>query len=441
MLITNKQHGQTRILGGNRERSRSGQAVRRSSRWRPRIESLENRSMLTTFTVTNLDDAGDGSLRDAIHEANMMPGPDVIDFARGLQGTIGLTSGQLDITDDLVINGPGKGALSVSGNEKSRVFAISGAETDVVMSHLTVSDGFVTGAFLHGGGISNRDANLSLNHVVVKDNQLTSFTGTGAGIHNRNGTLNLDHVVVENNQLIDSPIGGGAGIGQFGASVLNVSNSSFVHNVASGSPVSGGAILSSGASAVISNSRFIDNHVISTGGADGQGGAIANLFGAHLDVSNSQFIGNTASSEGTAHGGAIVNFGLGAKANIEQSMFVGNTVSGSSAYGGAISNRTQFGADASVTVNDTAIVHNQAVGESAFGGGIYNGDASFKLNRTNVNANRAIGNSTGMGGGIYREDVGAFNIDHSSKVRGNKASTSHDDVFGDLDLLNDLLAG
>lgn len=437
MLFTTLLQGHNRKLSDKLVRARRGQTRRRSS-CRPRIESLENRSMLTVFTVTNLDDAGDGSLRDAIDEANTMPGPDQIDFAPGVQGTIALTSGELEITDDLTINGPGQGALTVSGNHQSRVFAVSGQDSDVVMNHLTVSDGFVNGAFLHGGGISNRDANLSLNHVVVKDNQLTSFTGTGAGIQNRNGTLNLDHVVVENNQLIDSPVGNGAGIGNWGGSVLNVSNSSFVHNVLSGSIVTGGAIFSGG-TAVISNTRFIDNHVISTSG-DAQGGAIANLFGGQLHVNNSQFVGNSASSEDTAYGGAIANFGFGATASIEHSMFVGNSVSGSSAFGGAISNRTNFGDEASVTVNNSAIVNNQAVGASALGGGIYNEDASFTLTQTNVNANRAIGDPTGIGGGIYSADVGTFNIDRQSNVHGNKASTSNDDVFGDLDLLDELLA-
>jgi hypothetical protein len=37
----------------------------------------------------------------------------VIEFAAGAQGTIGLTSGQLEITDQLTINGPGKGRFAV----------------------------------------------------------------------------------------------------------------------------------------------------------------------------------------------------------------------------------------------------------------------------------------------------------------------------------------
>src|SRR5262249_22599462 len=101
---------------------------RRSSRRRfvPRLELLEGRALPSTFTVLNLADSGDGSLRQAVLSANANPGPDAIDFADGLTGTIGLTTGQLAITDGLTIDGPGADQLAVSGNHQSRIFSISG---------------------------------------------------------------------------------------------------------------------------------------------------------------------------------------------------------------------------------------------------------------------------------------------------------------------------
>jgi parallel beta-helix repeat protein len=50
------------------------------------VEVLEGRELLSTFTVSNLDPTGTGSLRWAIQQANANPGPDTIDF--GLTGTI-----------------------------------------------------------------------------------------------------------------------------------------------------------------------------------------------------------------------------------------------------------------------------------------------------------------------------------------------------------------
>jgi hypothetical protein len=96
------------------------------------LEVLEDR------WLPSLLDSGPDSLRAAVAAANANPGADVIDFA--VSGTIGLTSGQLDISDSLTINGPGADALTVSGEGVSRVFAITGTST-VVIADLTVANG------------------------------------------------------------------------------------------------------------------------------------------------------------------------------------------------------------------------------------------------------------------------------------------------------------
>ena len=100
--------------GKRRKSSRSRRGA--SPRWAhvPRKEALEARLMLSTISVVNTDDSGPGYLRAAIDVANSSVGvPHVIEFAAGVQGTIGLTSGQLEITDQLTINGPGQGRFAV----------------------------------------------------------------------------------------------------------------------------------------------------------------------------------------------------------------------------------------------------------------------------------------------------------------------------------------
>src|SRR5947207_15969266 len=72
----------------------------------PQTEVLEHRIVLSTFTVTTLADSGPGSLREAVTSANAAAGADIVQFAHGLSGTINLAS-QLDVTDDLTINGTG----------------------------------------------------------------------------------------------------------------------------------------------------------------------------------------------------------------------------------------------------------------------------------------------------------------------------------------------
>ncbi len=58
-------------------------------------------SILLTYTVTNTNDSGAGSLRQAIIDANANPGDDTIIFLNGL-GTITLTSGELLINSNII---------------------------------------------------------------------------------------------------------------------------------------------------------------------------------------------------------------------------------------------------------------------------------------------------------------------------------------------------
>src|SRR5262249_32140626 len=86
----------------------------KNRRTRPRLEALEDRTMPAPFLVSNLNDSGVGSLRQAVLDANAAaPGPNEIDFAAGLHGTITLTSGELLLTRSVTINGPGANKLSV----------------------------------------------------------------------------------------------------------------------------------------------------------------------------------------------------------------------------------------------------------------------------------------------------------------------------------------
>src|SRR3954451_20222126 len=63
--------GRSGVTSAGRPRRRPG----------PRVEWLEDRVLLATFRVTSTDDAGPGSLRQAILDANAKaPGPHAIDF-------------------------------------------------------------------------------------------------------------------------------------------------------------------------------------------------------------------------------------------------------------------------------------------------------------------------------------------------------------------------
>src|SRR6516162_9661973 len=116
-------------------------------RFRPRLEGLEDRTVLSTLTVLNTLDKGAGSLRDTITSAQS---GDTIVFAPTLDGqTITLTSDQLTINKSLDIEGPGASLLAISGNDANRVFDISGGNT-VTIAGLTITHGRAGGT--NGGG-------------------------------------------------------------------------------------------------------------------------------------------------------------------------------------------------------------------------------------------------------------------------------------------------
>src|SRR5947209_6050858 len=98
----------------------SAMSTRRSNRSVLAAELLEDRSTPATITVTNLNDAGAGSLRQAVLDANDVithPGSDTIVFGgAAVGGTISLTTiggtqfgpNALEVTSPIFIQGSGE---------------------------------------------------------------------------------------------------------------------------------------------------------------------------------------------------------------------------------------------------------------------------------------------------------------------------------------------
>src|SRR5215813_5219225 len=107
----------------------------------------------TTITVTNTNDSGPGSLRQALATAN---NGDTINFA--VSGTITLTSGELDVTKNVTIAGPGANRLAIDGNQGTLVFGLP-PQITVTISGLTIKNA--------QKGISNIQGTVSVSNCVL----------------------------------------------------------------------------------------------------------------------------------------------------------------------------------------------------------------------------------------------------------------------------------
>ncbi len=169
-----------------RQESRLGRAARWALCSAALALAIGAPARASTYTVLNTDDAGPGSLRQAVLDANSNAGADAIDFAAGIAGTIDLGD-ELTITDSLTITGPGADQLTIDGGGEDRIFNIDGSagSIDVSISGLTLTNGRTPADQESGGAIVSSQANLSLTDVTVsKSGALSSpfAFGVGGGI-------------------------------------------------------------------------------------------------------------------------------------------------------------------------------------------------------------------------------------------------------------------
>src|SRR6478736_5293231 len=149
----------------------------------------------TTITVTNGNDSGPGSLRQALADAN---DGDTINFDPSV-GTVTLTTAELAIDKSLTLSGaPQMVTVARASQTEFRIFHVMPGHS-VEIDGLTISGGHITGD--NGGGILNDNSTLTIAHCTVNGNVIVSpsFGGnSGGGIYN-SGTMTLNQVIVSNN--------------------------------------------------------------------------------------------------------------------------------------------------------------------------------------------------------------------------------------------------
>ena len=374
------------------ERPGASGAVGVGSRAWCRAEALEGRALMATFVVTNTDDAGAGSLRDAIERANLDPAQDTIEFGPAVTGTITLTSALPELSTDVVLSGPGPSALTVArrgvlGSPLFRIFTVP-TDADVRISGLSIAGGQA----VDGGGLSNSgtllitDCVIRGNHgigVPNPDNPTISSSGFAGGIFNLGTLTIIDSTVGGNSASGGFDFGAGGGIGNRGT--LTILNSTIAGNAAGGGRGSGGeggGIFNSGM-LTIANSTFSDNRAGSSASmGGGLGGAIFNS--GELTIVSSTFSSNVAAAyfvQFSGQGGGISNGGM---LTIASSTFSGNVAEGS--------------------------------GDSGSGGGIINGGMLTIVGSTfsgNVAEDNLRGSIRGFGGDISTSGLGMLRVTNS----------------------------
>jgi predicted outer membrane repeat protein len=226
--------------------------------------------------------------------------------------------GDLDILDDLVLNGSGADTAIIDGNDLDRVFHLpnSGA---VTITGVTIQNGSTTkdgGAILTSGSTSltlrdveltSNDAedggaiftgnNVTMERVTISGNTATQY---GGGIANVNGTVTLENVTISGNAATTN---GGAiyNFGNSGTATLDATNVTIKDNTSVG-PIAGiKQATVSGVSTVTLQNTILDNV-----GDNGDGSFTSN--GGNIDVGGTA--GVPGANTSPANRGPLQNNGV-----------------------------------------------------------------------------------------------------------------------------------
>ena len=299
----------------------------------------------TTITVTNGNDSGPGSLRQALAQAN---DGDTINFDPSV-GVVTLTTAELTIAKSITINASPQ-MITVQRAPQApefRIFHVMPGHS-VEIDGLTISGGHITGD--NGGGILNDNSTLTIIHCTVNGNTIVSASAnnSGGGIYN-SGTMTLNQVIVNNNNAV---FGGDGGV------------------------PSGGGISNTGTMTIIAGTVQSNLGFWSAGGIYNTG---------MLTITGSTILNNQTGNPGHfgAYGGGIVN---GGTMTIQDS-----TISGNTALGGDL----QGGEGGGISGNNNTITNSTITGNSALhGGGLAGGG---NITHTTFSTNSAIRD----GGALY----------------------------------------
>jgi hypothetical protein len=392
------------------QRSEHGPRTAHKRRAITGFEQLEGRQLLSTFTVTNLTDVGQGAgtsgdLRYCIIKADSAPNS-TIQFGVGVTGTIHALSPLPRLTANMSINGPGASSLTVNygGKGAASVFNVAAGAT-VTLSGLTVTGG--TGTTVlgqpYGGDVANFGT-LTVNKCIV-----CGGSAYGGGGIASSGTLTLNQSTVSGNTAVTG--GGIENLGQMTLNSSNVSGNSAAIKFTNVALLNGGGIENNG-SLTVSTCNITGNTAQNNGGGIDNSGT--------LTVVNS-----TLSSNNAGTGGGISNARF-YSATILASTLNANTA----ANGGGVANAGPLTAFDSTFSGDSA---------TSGGGGAYVGGIATLINDTFTLNTITVASIAPAGGGVLVTPNGLLTLENTivaGNLRACVTSTTRDDVAGAVSRLS-----
>ena len=279
-------------------------------------------AMADQFDVTNNNDSGAGSLRQALLDAQNHPGPDDVVADTGI-GTITILSPlQWNGGGAVSIDGAG---LTINANGQPQVLFDSAGDGVAVLDLTITGMGGTTAE--DAGAIISEGGEVSVRTCTITGNTITSTGGDAGVILSEGGPMSVENCTITNNTVSSTDGDVGALVSEGGS--LEVIDSTVSSNTLTAEDEDVAAILSEGGAVSVSGTN-VDSNTISTG--EGDAGAIVSEGGA-VEITESAVQGNTMTSE-DGDAATIASEG-GALAIVDSTIVLNTTIGTEVAAGGA----------------------------------------------------------------------------------------------------------